>query len=174
MFNVRADQMISMIVESNLNKFDYQVVCGNRNIIKRGGIVIPFLLRVDDFSVANKSGGDKATMRLFMALFTGNVQVFYTDISEQHHYYPDKVRVDHWINTCNHDSCWRSDGLSFITQAYFDMCKQVNADVAPKDLSSHFSFTHHEFFHRVSVITQNKKDENYVREVVSLEMCKTK
>ena len=38
--------------------------------------------------------------------------------------------------TCDHDTCWRNDGLRDITRIYFEMCKAVNANVAPISLDS--------------------------------------
>lgn len=42
-----------------------------------------------------------------------------------------------WINTCNHDSCWRSDGVrSPIVKAYFDLCNEVAPKKAPIELEA--------------------------------------
>jgi len=48
------------------------------------------------------------------------------------------VPVDaEWKNTSNHDSCWRSDGVRYpITNAYFDLCKEVAPRKAPIELSA--------------------------------------
>lgn len=35
-------------------------------------------------------------------------------------------------NESNHDSCWRSDGLSVITSTYFEVCSEVWPDTIPE------------------------------------------
>ena len=45
-----------------------------------------------------------------------------------------------WINTSNHDSCWRTDGVrSRLNTLYFKMCKIVNSEVAPIKLETSVS-----------------------------------
>jgi hypothetical protein len=50
--------------------------------------------------------------------------------------------MSEYINTCNHDSCWCSDGVDRpITDWYFGMARSINADtgktIAPRDMETH-------------------------------------
>ena len=81
--------------------------------------------------------------RGYYILFCSGVSVFYADIynTEQGNWRTwSEINPDEWINTSNHDSCWRSDGLDFINKAYFEMCKNVNPEIAPRDLHSYLDF----------------------------------
>jgi hypothetical protein len=42
-----------------------------------------------------------------------------------------------WQNTCNHDSCWRFDGIrSPIVEAYFGLCGEIAPRMAPVELNA--------------------------------------
>lgn len=53
---------------------------------------------------------------------------------------PSEIPVSEWINTSNHDSCWNSDGFSFISNEYFKMCKEINPNIAPKFVDTNARF----------------------------------
>lgn len=61
-------------------------------------------------------------------------------------YVPDDTR---WQNTSNHDSCWRSDGVSSpIANTYFKHCRKVARKLAPAALEATAEFD----FGRVKVV----------------------
>lgn len=55
------------------------------------------------------------------------------------------IPYENWENISNHDSCWRDAIRSKVSEVYFHMCKEVNADrenaglesIAPRDIHTH-------------------------------------
>jgi len=129
MFEIRLNSILCDLVDNFMDR-EYPVKWENGAITKKG-IVFEVTCRIDDFSDENRN----STYKQFYVMFCGNTSVFYA-IKKISVYDPIQVPYDSWINTSNHDSCWRSDGLQFIDQMYFDMCREVNDEKAPVELHS--------------------------------------
>jgi hypothetical protein len=57
-----------------------------------------------------------------------------------------------WVNTSNHDSCWRTDGIETrINEVYFEVAHDVAPKMAPCDLDDYSSFYFHDSIRFVKV-----------------------
>ena len=91
-------------------------------------LVISADLGMDDY----ESGETKRGVVHF--IFSGNTSVWFAHVDALSRW--DSVLIDEWENTSNHDSCWRTDGVSSIlSKLYFKWAKEINPDMAPCDLS---------------------------------------
>jgi len=72
-------------------------------------------------------------------MYAGLHSIFYALAYDADGNYRAFGQVPHteWENTSNHDSCWRSDGLSFFPALFFDMAEKVNPDKPPGQLHSY-------------------------------------
>lgn len=75
-------------------------------------------------------------------LFCGNTNVFHVrEPDDQNIFDISEIPLDAWDNPSNHDTCWRSDGMAWITKTYFAMAKELEnrtrIEIAPKDCSDH-------------------------------------
>lgn len=84
---------------------------------------------------------------------------------------PVTIPYDWWINSSNHDSCWRSDGLNFINKIYWRLCKEVNSDVAPASLDDDIDFGFGKVFEDIIIhtIADPEEDSSYWRQIVNVE-----
>lgn len=87
---------------------------------------------------------------------------------------PFGVPRSEWINTSNHDSCWRSDGVaSPLDKLYFHLCDEVQADVpeedkvAPANITVKANFGSVAIFNYVRVQFVPTKDYRY--EIIDIE-----
>lgn len=136
MFKTRITSIISAIVRTELKRCKQNLIYDGAGNYTREGIMIEFRCSVSDYSKNRLRGNNrtKRAYRHYVMLFCGNTTVFAVRNDHMTHF--TKIPPKQWENTSNHDSCWASDGLAFINQAYFDMCKEVNPDVAPIELES--------------------------------------
>jgi hypothetical protein len=75
-------------------------------------------------------------------LLCGNTNVFtLTEDDDENIFNPITTDVARWDNPSNHDSCWRSDGMEWLSKNYFAAAEELNRrnhlNVAPKDMSDH-------------------------------------
>ena len=63
----------------------------------------------------------------------GNTSVFYTESDVRD---ITQVKSNDWINTSNHDSCWRSDGFALLDKLYFEMANKVNPNIPPIEIQT--------------------------------------
>ena len=131
MFDFELNSTIQMLVDHELDR-KAPVKILEDGSYQRLGIYIPINLNASYYE-----NGNSECVNIFM-LFMGNVSVFYA-------VYP-KVAINtipnnKWINTSNHDSCWRGDGFRFLHQIKMDMCEKVNPDVAPYELDTWVEFS---------------------------------
>ena len=141
MFDTRVENIITGIVQKVHVRGNAYAKCASNG---DGTWTCPGLVFDVEFTVRDPSIQDydeKEINKAFASyyiLFTDNVSVYYAsqfdDEGTRRMWY--QVEPEEWINTSNHDSCWRSDGLSWISKLYFDMCKHVNGEVAPIALES--------------------------------------
>lgn len=128
------------------------------------GICVRFSMSYANYS----DDGDFQTNRHqdFVVIFTGNTSVFVgTDFDDIFRW---NQEVDKFRNTSNHDSCWRSDGLNFLTDTYFGMASSINeerkqaglSELAPRDLSCHTRFNFSDSVGRVR-IRKKKQEDSY-------------
>lgn len=122
MFKVDMDTVIQMMVDKELNRKIGSEYFDNKYKIK--GIVIPFILRVNDQDY-------RETTREVSMLFHGNTSVYYKIFNMEEEALLN-LSPDGWINTSNHDSCWRTDGFRFLYNLYFEMSKKLNNNNVPK------------------------------------------
>lgn len=141
MFDTRVENIITGIVQKvHVRGNNYAKRTANED----GTWTCPGLLFDVEFTVRDRSIQDYDEMvdtqafDAYYILFTDGVSVYYASQfnDEGKRRMWNEVAPEEWVNTSNHDSCWRSDGLSWISKLYFDMCKHVNDDVAPATLES--------------------------------------
>lgn len=107
----------------------------------RDGICFELQLEVSDPNKDYDSPGSRSISRFFV-MFTSNVSVYVADVTnEDYSVTPFTLDPQQWENTSNHDSCWRTDGLRFLNERYFEMCKKVNDSVAPIKLETDATFS---------------------------------
>jgi hypothetical protein len=161
MFEMRLDSMLCDLVENFIDR-EYPVKWENGTITKKG-IIFEILCRVHDFSGKDR----KSSYKQFYVMFCGNTNVFYV-MKKISVYNPLQIPFDKWINTSNHDSCWRSDGLEFINKMYFDMCNEVNSEKAPVELYSSADIGN--IKPKNVLITYKNNEETWKNEVIKVEI----
>ena len=166
MFKVGLSSLISSIVREELRKCDmepkYELKTGH---ITKEGIMIEYNCAVHDYT-GHRSA--KESFRRYMILFCGNVNVFVARV--EHKSCLEDVPPERWENTSNHDSCWSSDGLDFINRSYFEMCNEVNPDVAPVllDSGAQIGFLS-KMFTKVIITYKQRQGNDYRNELVKVE-----
>lgn len=116
---------------------DYSIVDG-RHVKQCEGIVFNLDIRFNDFI----NDEEKKSNHRINVLFFGNTSVFW------------KYEEDKWTDakfTANHDSCWRSDGMNFLSTIYFDSCEEVNDSKKPIDINQFTTFSSYKPFSLVNV-----------------------
>jgi len=169
MFKTEIKGLISTIARAGLKTCNSKPMLDGAKIT-REGIMMEFRCSVADYSenrvrVNNRVNGVR---RHYIMLFCGNVNVFVTQSDFKTHF--TKIPPKQWKNTSNHDSCWASDGLAFINRAYFDMCNEVNPDVAPITLESNADLGFISTIYKKVLITYKWKGGNdFTNELIEVE-----
>jgi len=137
MFDLKLDSMIRMLVDQELDRKESvkildPFVFQELGIYRKLGVYLPVFLKAVDYE------NDKADYTRIFMLFTGNTSVFYAHSSVGT---IETIPNDSWVNTSNHDSCWRSDGFVFLHQIQEDLCRRVNPNVPPYELHTEARFT---------------------------------
>lgn len=98
---------------------------------------------------------------------------------DQHDFEPDD-----FVNTSNHDSCWKSDGLNLLTKIYFDMCKFVvrnwpeGTAPAPIELTTRIQLGNWRGYNPIQFVNvafgPNRKDNEYFNSLSSIEKLRFK
>jgi len=164
MFDLKLNSTIQMLVDHELDRKTSVKILDDGNY-QRPGVYLSIYLEASDYQT------DKTEyMRVFM-LFTGNTSVFYTTNFE-----PSIKDISNslWINTSNHDSCWRSDGFSFLHKLQMEMCKRVNPNIAPIKLYTESKLSiggTYPIEHCLVTFKDNIK-EHYRYEIVNIEPIK--
>ena len=145
MFQANVSDVIQYLVDLNLDRktVEYDE---DYTVVKRPGIHIRFIARVDDTSTG------KNMYAYVHFLFFGNTSVFFFAGSEM---FLNKIELNQFQNTSNHDSCWRSDGFSKLDELYFRMCNAVSKEKAPIDLYTDVSFLNFFKMQKVEVQYRN-------------------
>ncbi len=170
MFQSNTSHTISMLVDQVLTterRFNREYL-ENGCLRSSNGMLVELAMSVED---RNAEKLDEELKRFYYVVFCGNVSVFIArqDVpGEQGLRHFTKIPSDEWENTSNHDSCWRSDGLHFITDAYFEMCKECNDNVAPITLESICQIGFIRLWRDVEVITKSSDDDDYRNVLVSV------
>lgn len=181
MFAIPAKNVVEMLVD-NLYPRRFQNLPKNPSeglaaTFKKGcyfttglGIALDVELATYDGKTKNKCIQISRRTRLYV-LLTGNVSVF-TAVEQQYDrwLYSSDVPTDKWVNTCNHDSCWRSDGMKTISDLYFQFAEEINAErekngldkVAPRMMSDHSRVLN---FQHLAVEFDRVPGEDYRRQV---------
>ena len=154
-----------------------QIIPTNKSIYKDGeydGIIFDLHLNLSYYT--EKQSYTKRNHAY--VLFCGNTNVFYAveNQNENWHLNYKNVPIDRWLNSSNHDSCWRSDGLSFIDDLYFSAAEEINKeliknkekDVAPKNMISNstIGWCGSKMWQLVKVSHQSIKNNDYRRKIV--------
>jgi len=119
--------------------------------------------------------------RIIWMLFTGNTSVFVADNLGEHRWGTfNSIPTSTWINSSNHDSCWRSDGFRPLRDAYFEMCEEINQQreteglerMAPADMSYYNNLNIRQY---KNVMVTTTKDENgvnpdYHRKILNIKL----
>lgn len=169
MFEIDLKSIITMLVDHSLDRYSMPPTWNNGEITREG---ICMEICLDAYDYKNK----KEIKTIIYLMFCGNVSVFYAEAYDNEGNYihsPIDVPVENWNNTSNHDTCWRSDGLSFIDDIYFDFCKKINPDIAPKNVYTRASFSACSWPVKQVFITYRQNTENnYFKDIVRVEMVK--
>jgi len=150
--DTRFDRIIPIIVEAMLPRHSALSV----------GLAMQLRHSVE--IVSKKSGETINNIAMNVAyLFVrpSNYTKVFTKVGE----FPDKFLGEHeWFMTCDHDSCWRSDGLSNL----FDVeqhCKTMFETDEDRELTSHTSFelVGEPQYHVLTKMEKLQPKENYCR-----------
>ncbi len=68
-------------------------------------------------------------------LFTSNTSVFVAVTRDFERW--DDIEIENFLNTSNHDSCWRSDGMRNLRKLFFKMTTELNDELVADGLSRH-------------------------------------
>ena len=118
--------------------------------------------------VQERDNVETGQRRGYYVAFCGNTSVYWTRMedAEGNHRQFEDIPSDEWENSSNHDSCWRSDGLHWVTEEYFDLCKSVNPKIAPRDLDSYAQLGFISLWRKVKI--HDKSSDNYCRQLLSI------
>ena len=175
--SVRMDieKVITMIVDYHLPKTDFQKVKfdNNDNSITRKGLLFNLKIRTEVWN--DKKQNFEYYCKSFLIAFCGHVSVFVKEIDSNDSYFEhigkDKDYND-WINTSNHGSCWRTDGLHFIFDNYIKMCERVYPDKKPVecDVYAEFGFiNNYPKFVNIKIVNDNENGYRYkIKEITEL------
>ena len=130
MFDLDLEKTIQMLVDKELDRSKPVIILDDGKC-QRPGVYLTILLDVQDYDRRVQK------FKCVHMLFFGNTSVFYAIGQDT---IIENVPVHHWINTSNHDSCWRSDGFAFLFNLKMKMCKEVNPNAKPIDLYTKASF----------------------------------
>ena len=130
----------------------------------------PGLLFEVEMSVRKRDDMESELRRWFYVAFCGNTSVFYTSAQDADGNFRqfEEIPSEEWENTSNHDSCWRSDGLHWLTTEYFDMCTQVESDSAPRDLESSARLGLVSLWRNVEMHTKRRNNDDYRNVLLSI------
>jgi|GEM_PF-2803281 len=161
MFDLKLDSIVQMLVDHELDRQTPTKILNDENY-QRPGVYLPIILKASENYHQYKS----EYIQIFM-LFTGDTSVFYaTDFDSI-----EDVPNDAWINTSNHNSCWRSDGFQFLHDIQMKLCENVNPNIAPIKLHTEATFSiigNYPIKHCI-VTYKNNTEDNYGYKIVNIE-----
>jgi hypothetical protein len=144
-----------------------------RGTSQRGGDKFwPSLLFTADCELSDPK--DNRTLRTTIHfILCGNVKVFCASGERPPAYrLAHQIPLEKWKMTCDHDSCWRGDGINRpINDLFFSMAAELNDKVAPAELHQHV-FTVTPFVQKVRVLLEvdpNKDDSGYTKRITKIE-----
>jgi hypothetical protein len=124
---------------------------------------------------------DQSATTYISVIVTSRHRVYVAASSEKMRF---EFTPEDFTNTSNHDSCWKSDGLTLLTRAYFDMCEYVvrnwpeNEAPAPKDLNTRIQIGDWMGNNPLQFVTVSfgpkRKDNDYFNSLVSIEKLEFK
>ena len=144
--SIDVKRVITMIVNHHLRSKEFidsvnHEFTEKEHFITKKGLLFTLDIRADKWN--DEEQEYEYYMRRFLVLFCGNVSVFVKEIDPKTMYFEHiGISGDYsdWKNTSNHDSCWRSDGLNFIDNTYFEMCEELFPEKAPIDCNVYAEF----------------------------------
>jgi hypothetical protein len=144
-----------------------------------GGVTEKGLVITLDLRMSHISGGCDEYHRteLFSFVLTGNTAVFMASSDD---FTPwDRIPVGMFHNFSNHDSCWRTDGMSGLQQSYHFMCDSMNKEIVEHGFSPLAPREFHQFctlgslgrkpWEFVSVTHRKIPTEDHRREILAIE-----
>ena len=164
MFKSSTDHTIISLVNQVLgdNHHSGQESLGNNITRHNGGMLIELAMVVTnptlDYSLQYKT----KQQQWYYVAFCGNTSVFVArqdthDSNHLRHY--TAIPTTEWKNTSNHISCWRSDGMRWMNEAYFEMCEACNPDIIPAELDSICQIGFIKLWHNVQMDIKLNSDE---------------
>lgn len=135
MFEMKASSVIAELVRILVPRHEMEYT--KEGFIQKPGLYIELDCRITDFGFSKKDGNkrerkEKTESTVVHFIFCGNVNTF---AWHQTKGVRETPKAEDFINVSNHDSCWRTDGVeSYLSKIYFDFCKKVNSELAPKEL----------------------------------------
>lgn len=145
MFKINADHVICTLVDAMLH----------RSSPANKGMLISLDCEISD---CGKGIKHKSIRRLIHFVFhrpSNYTKVFF---GVGNHW----EEIKNWKLTSNHDSCWRSDGVSApLSNFYFTMCEEVNSKKAPMKLESCVYFGLSQSFKFLEINCQLTEDDSH-------------
>jgi len=198
MWTIRAERIIGQLVDQFLDR-NYPEIIGKsekypgHTIVMLKGLAFKIRMRVDEYSETEDTS---TCIDNVLILFCGNTSVFYileSQVKESINFINENVKEGNrfeyiifdpisvdpewWTNSSNHNSCWRSDGFSWLTQRYFDMCYKVRSseDIAPAELDTDLDFGFGKVFEHVNIytITDPENSGGYWQKIIQVERIKS-
>jgi len=171
MFNSDTTSILTGIVSQVMHNRDNNRKWNEDGSITEKGMIFEVQLSVRDNVLGDYEATQKSEQNArFYVVFCGNTSVFYANQNDDETFrrFLNEIPVDEWVNTSNHDSCWRSDGLSWISTVYFEMCKACNDDLPPIKLEAEAKIGFVSVWKDVEVQTRSSRENDYQREIVSI------
>lgn len=173
MLTIRADNTICTLRDQLCPARSNQPMrVGDTNRFVYPGIVFAL-----DLHLAHYENNKEAEVRqvAYIAM-CGNTSVWWAIEPEGKRWMNYKsVKPEEWVNTSNHDSCWRTDGMKMLTDWYFKAAETINkkldTNVAPAMMSHHTSlgFCLANPWQFVSIEHAEDVSNGYRRKIVSIE-----
>lgn len=180
MFTSSTERMITGIVSKILDEPGMRIPewMEDGTLVYNTGVLFDITMEVyDDRLDYNKREAGKS-IRFFYIAFCGNTSVF-TASRERlkdsglglRHF--SEIQPEEWDNIGNHDSCWRDSVRSFLSEQYFAMCEEVNAEARPCDLTNDCQLGLIDPWKEVKMVTasdEEKEPRGYWKKLVKIEV----
>lgn len=168
MFTSSSERIIINLVDQVLDyarRYDIKNIDNGSQLYNRG-MLLQLALTVSDPTLEHDKREETMQKRWYHVAFCGNVSVF---VSRYDHEVSGEIKFRHfsqipsnkWENTSNHDSCWKSDGLMWLSGAYFEMCENCNNNVAPIKLDTTCDIGFLSMWRDVQMTVSRNSDDNW-------------
>ncbi len=170
MFKSNSERIITQLVDQLLPHTDrfgaeHQP---DGSLVYNNGIMMEVSLSVEDPFIEDyeERQNTRVSTSVYM-IFCSNVSVFVAEKNEPVQWF-NEIPVEDWENTSNHVSCWRTDGMHWMSALYFEMCKACDPNVAPINLEADCNIGLVSLYRKVKV-TMKRDDDNWKYNLLKVE-----